>query len=119
MSNLIMGALGIPSANLGGFSPQTSQYGTPVPIVYGTTRIAGNILDFPRFAALPVAGACLVGSTTTNVNTNLTQGAGFFDQGVIAFTSGANIGVTRYVNYYTSANVAVLATALPFAPATG
>jgi hypothetical protein len=38
---------------IGGFRVQTSVYGSPIPIVYGTARIAGNLIHMPK---LPIPG---------------------------------------------------------------
>lgn len=48
-----------------------------------------------------VAGA---GGTQTQFNTNLTQADGYFTLGVIAFNSGANTGLKRYVKSYLNAS---------------
>lgn len=39
---------------LAGFRVQSSVYGLPIPIVYGTARIAGNLIDFVPGQAIPV-----------------------------------------------------------------
>lgn len=38
---------------IAGFQVNTATYGLPVPIVFGTTRIAGNIVDWFDFVAIP------------------------------------------------------------------
>src|SRR3954468_804611 len=39
---------------ISGFRVQSSVYGLPVPVVYGTARIAGNLIDFVPGKAIPV-----------------------------------------------------------------
>ena len=51
-------------------------------------------------------------------NTNLTQADGYFDQGQITFTSGANNGLSRLIKSFKHTSGAItLATPLPTAPA--
>lgn len=57
-------------------------------------------------------------STTKQLNCALAQTGGYFDQGLLVFTSGANAGVSRTVRKYTT-GVLNLALALPFTPAVG
>lgn len=52
-------------------------------------------------AALGAATTAASGSTRQVLNCSLAQAAGYFDQGTITFTSGANNGVTRNVKSYT------------------
>ncbi len=58
------------------------------------------------------------GSTTTSINNALGTAAGYFDQGYVVFTSGANAGASRTVKKQTVGNIA-LALALPFTPTVG
>lgn len=51
-------------------------------------------------ASFTSSASCNGGSTTTLINTTLTQANGYFDQGVILFTSGANSGLFRTVKSY-------------------
>ncbi len=69
-------------------------------------------------AAFTVTGALTSGSTLSALNTNLTQAAGYFSQGVITFTSGVNTGVRRTVRSY-SGGVIALTLPLKALPATG
>ena len=52
-----------------------------------------------------VGGAVTAGSTTSLINKNLTQTTGYFDQGTIVFTSGANLGVSQTVLSYVSGQI--------------
>lgn len=58
------------------------------------------------------------GSTATQFNCGLAQAAGYFDQGLIVFTSGANAGASRTVKQYTP-GVILAALALQQAPSVG
>ncbi|WP_343061955.1 DUF2163 domain-containing protein [Novosphingobium piscinae] len=57
--------------------------------------------------------------TTTSFKTGHAQAAGYFDQGVITFTSGANAGIRRTVKSYNPATGFTFALPLPVAPAIG
>lgn len=52
-------------------------------------------------AAYTVAGAVTAASAKSAINCALSQAAGYFDQGMVAFTSGANAGARRTVKSYT------------------
>jgi hypothetical protein len=53
MSGLLGRILGVPKATtFAGFQVQTSVYGAPIPIIYGTTRVAGNLIHMPVAAGL-------------------------------------------------------------------
>ncbi|AYJ86206.1 DUF2163 domain-containing protein [Sphingomonas paeninsulae] len=58
-------------------------------------------------------------STTTFLDTGLTQAAGYFDQGVLTFLSGALAGIKRTVKAYDGAGGFTFALPLPSIPATG
>lgn len=48
MAGLMRHLYGLPkSTDIGGFKVQTSVYGSPIPIAYGMTRVAGNLLHMP------------------------------------------------------------------------
>lgn len=49
-----------------------------------------------------VSGNTSIGSTTSNIHSNLSQADGYFELGVIKFTTGANAGVSRTVRIYAS-----------------
>jgi len=56
-------------------------------------------------AAFTVSGAVVgSGGTVSQFNTSLTQADGYFNLGVITFTSGANSGLKRYVRTYLNAS---------------
>lgn len=65
-----------------------------------------------------VTSAAAAGSSTVLVNSALAQAAGWFDQGVLEFTSGANIGLRRTVKSFASGAFTFMLP-LPFAPANG
>ena len=54
-------------------------------------------------------------STETVINCGLAQAAGYFDQGVILFTSGANLNVKRSVKSYTAGQITLI-NPLQYAP---
>ena len=69
-------------------------------------------------ASFAVSGAVSGTPTATAFNTNLTAADGYFSQGVILFTSGANNGVQRAVRTHLNASGALTMTfPLPAAPA--
>lgn len=72
-------------------------------------------LSKPAYAA---SGSVLNSSTTRVVNCTLSQAAGYFDQGVVSFTGGANAGVTRNIKSYTP-GVLALNYPLPHVPVNG
>lgn len=76
---------------------------------------AGCGLTKASFGAATTAAS---GSTKQVLNCGLAQAAGYFDQGTITFTSGANNGVTRNVKSYTP-GVVTLSYPLPSTPAIG
>lgn len=70
--------------------------------------------------ALTVVGAATSGtdSTRTTFNHNLGQSAGYFDLGVVKFTSGLNNGISRTIKRHAGGQFTVLAP-FPFAVASG
>lgn len=72
-------------------------------------------------ASFAVSGAVAASSPTISTfNTNLTASDGYYSQGVILFTSGANNGVQRAATSYVHASGNMtLAFPLPVAPAVG
>lgn len=70
--------------------------------------------------ALSVSGSVTVASNParTLIGHALGQAAGWFDLGVLAFTSGPNAGITRSVKLHTATQIEFL-TPLPFAAAVG
>lgn len=66
------------------------------------------------------SGTVTGGAGTTGCNTSLTAADGYYTQGQIAFTSGANAGLSRAVATYVNASGAMtFAFPLPYAPAAG
>ena len=57
--------------------------------------------------------------TATSIKTGNTQAAGYFDQGVVTFTSGGNAGLKRTVKAYDGAGGFTFALPLPVAPSAG
>jgi uncharacterized phage protein (TIGR02218 family) len=72
-------------------------------------------------AAYAVAGSAEAGSTAHLVNAALAQPSGYFDQGKLGFTSGANAGMSRSVKSWVSGTPGVIALLAPFpqSPAAG
>jgi hypothetical protein len=72
-------------------------------------------------ATYAVASSVLSGSTAWAINCGVSNPAGWFDLGDIAFTSGPNAGLTRTVRKYTPGSPAtlLLLSPLPAAPAPG
>ena len=65
-----------------------------------------------------VTGNTTANSTTRQVNCNLAQAAGYFDLGVVTFTTGQNAGVERTVKTHTT-GVLVPTFPFPYTPAAG
>lgn len=72
-------------------------------------------------ASFAVSGTVAAGSTPFVVDATLAQASGYFDQGSIVFTSGANNGVSRSVKSYSigTPGMLVLLSPLPNVPAPG
>ncbi len=68
-----------------------------------------------------VSGAVVGGSTVSVTNTNLMQATGYFDLGVITFTSGQNSGISRSVKTFVGGAPGVVNVLLPwlYVPAPG
>jgi uncharacterized phage protein (TIGR02218 family) len=84
--------------------------------VFGDANCSVNVV------ALTVSGAVVSGGSPTQLtfDTGLTQATGYFTLGVIAFTSGANEGLSRSIKTYSATGGAVSVTApLPATPAAG
>jgi len=69
-------------------------------------------------AALGVNGSSLSGSTDAVISCSLAQAEGYFDQGALVWTSGANVNVDTTVKYYTPGQVALM-WPLPYPPQPG
>ena len=80
-------------------------------------RLYGNRCGVVRtaFAANGIAGA---GATMSSIPCDLSQAAGWFDLGVVEFTSGANEGVKRTVRSYQPGRL-VMALPFPSVPEAG
>lgn len=59
------------------------------------------------------------GSSISSINTALTQSTGYFNLGVITFTSGANSGVSRTISTFAADGTVNVIAPFPSAPATG
>lgn len=72
-------------------------------------------------ATYAIAGVVASGSTAISIRASLPQASGYFSQGAIAFTSGANAGQRRTVQRWTGGGVgtAALITPLPSVPDAG
>lgn len=72
-------------------------------------------------ASFAVAGVAAAGSSASAVAASLAQATGYFDQGKIAFSSGANAGLARSVKSWIAGSPGSIALLAPFpsAPAAG
>jgi uncharacterized phage protein (TIGR02218 family) len=75
-------------------------------------------VNLPSFG---VAGSAVAGSSASAIAATLAQPTSYFDQGKIAFTSGANAGLTRSVKSWVAGSPGSVALLAPFpnAPAAG
>jgi len=80
--------------------------------LYGT-NCGLNKADFTTI------GAASAGSTTSEIANSLSQAAGYFDLGVITFTSGSNAGASRTVKSYVNGNPIRLISPFAYPPAAG
>lgn len=69
-------------------------------------------------ATFTVASAAAAGSTTRVINSALAQAVGYFDLGVLTFTSGVNSGLSRTVKSY-AVGIHTLSFPFPVAPTIG
>ena len=69
-------------------------------------------------ATFTVSSTAAAGSTTMVINSALAQAAGYFDLGVVTFTSGVNSGLSRTIKSFTG-GASTLSFPLPSAPAIG
>jgi uncharacterized phage protein (TIGR02218 family) len=56
-------------------------------------------------ASLAINGSVLAGSSDLIINANLSQISGYFDMGVIKFTSGVNNGLSRTIKSYNKSTI--------------
>ena len=78
--------------HLAGIEIQTSCYGGVLPLVYGTTRIAGNLVDYDDFTTIANTqkqGGGISGGTATSTTYTYTAG------GLLALCEGPVSGVAR------------------------
>jgi len=75
-------------------------------------------VNLPSFA---VSGSAATGSSVSVIAASLAQSTSYFDQGKIAFTSGANAGLTRSVKSWVAGSPGSIALLAPFpnVPAAG
>jgi uncharacterized phage protein (TIGR02218 family) len=71
--------------------------------------------------ALTVTNAVTASPTPTKsvFDSTLTQATGYFDLGVVAFTSGANASISRTIKSFVSGGLITTIAPFPFAPAAG
>ena len=69
-------------------------------------------------ATWQVAGTALAGSTAGSLNVSMAQADGWFDEGLVTFTSGVNNGLTRSVRTYKGGTM-VLISPFPNTPSSG
>jgi uncharacterized phage protein (TIGR02218 family) len=72
-------------------------------------------------ASFGIGGSAASASSASVIAATLVQATGYFDQGKLAFTSGANAGLTRSVKSWVAGSPGVIALLAPFpnAPAAG
>jgi uncharacterized phage protein (TIGR02218 family) len=80
----------------------------------GCVNSLGDASCGVNLAAFAVGGAATAGSTAHLINASLAQGSGYFDQGKITFTSGANAGLSRSVKSWSVGAPGVIALLAPF-----
>ena len=80
---------------LAGIQLQTSAFGGVLAIIYGTTRVPGNLIDYDDFTAIPHTTSTTVGkgggggSTVTNTTYTYTAGA------ILALCEGPVASINR------------------------
>jgi len=70
-------------------------------------------------SSFQTSGTTNSGSTISTINATLSQASGYFNLGVITYTSGANEGVSRTIGTYTAGGVVNVIAPFPNAPAAG
>jgi uncharacterized phage protein (TIGR02218 family) len=87
----------------------------------GCVNSLGDASCGVNLASFAVGGNAAAGSTSHLVNASLVQATGYFDQGKINFTSGANAGLSRSVKSWVAGAPGTIALLAPFpnAPAAG
>ena len=79
------------------------QYQPTCGFVFGDSNCTKNR------SALVVSGSATLASTSSTIITGLTNTAGYFNNGVLTFTSGANVGVIRTVKSYQNGTFTLVA----------
>jgi len=74
-------------------SLQNSSYGLPIPIVYGTNRVAGNLVDYLDFTAVPHTTTTRTGKGGHNTTSNTTYT--YTVAATIALCEGPIAGIGR------------------------
>jgi len=87
----------------------------------GCVNSLGDASCGVNLAAYAIGGSAAAGSTAHLVNASLGPPSGYFDQGKLTFTSGANAGLWRSVKSWTQGAPGTIALLAPFpqAPAPG
>jgi uncharacterized phage protein (TIGR02218 family) len=89
------------------------QYQPSCPWTFGDSNCTFNR------TSLTVSTVVSAGSSGTTINAvTLTQGAGYFNYGVVAFTSGVNQGISRTIKSYSNGEI-ILSGPFPNPPQTG
>lgn len=65
-------------------------------------------------SSFQTSGTVSSGSTASSINATLAQATGYFDLGILTFTSGANNGVSRTVKTYTNGSPSTASLIAPF-----
>jgi uncharacterized phage protein (TIGR02218 family) len=87
----------------------------------GCVNSLGDASCSVNLSSFAVSGSVAAGSSASAIVTTLAQPSNYFDQGKVAFTSGANAGLTRSVKFWAAGVPGVVALLAPFpnAPAVG
>lgn len=80
----------------------------------GCVNSLGDTSCGVNLASFAVSGSAAAGSSTHIVNASLAQPSGYFDQGKISFTTGANIGLWRSVKSWDQGAPGAIALLAPF-----
>lgn len=80
----------------------------------GCVNTLGDTGCTVNLAALAVAGTALTGSTQSLISATMAAATGYYDLGKIAFTSGANSGISRGVKQYIKGTPGTIALMSPF-----
>ncbi|HVA15464.1 MAG TPA: DUF2163 domain-containing protein [Stellaceae bacterium] len=80
----------------------------------GCVNSLGDASCGVNLASFSIAGSAAAGSSASVVAASLSQVTGYFDQGKIAFSSGANAGLTRSVKSWIAGSPGSIALLAPF-----